>query len=171
MRRFIFRLYTSHPEETIQPPQTTVLSLAPRSRSIPQMPSNNLTCLSALLIDKLRTKHLDHDMQWTYGSFIDDVPRRLEHSEALAAATNALMWAHPRTADLSFSISQQQMQSYVAALQATRLALLRPSEAHSVNTMCAIYFLWVCQVSIQSMWGSFELENVLTSKATDRHPW
>lgn len=171
MRRFLFRLYTSHPKEKIQPPQSTVLSLAPRNRSIPQIPSNNLTSLSALLVDKLRTKHLDFDMQWTYGSFLDDVPKRLEHSEALAAATNALMSAHPRTADPSFSISQQQMQSYVAALQATRLALLRPSEAHSTNTMCAIYFLWVCQVNIQSMSGSFELENVLTSTATGRHPW
>lgn len=159
----MFRLYANQPEEMIQPLRLEILPLPPTSCSIPRALSNDLTSLSALYIDKIRTKHLDCDRSWTYGNFMADVPKRFEHSPALAAATNALMCVHPRATDSSFSLSQRQMQSYVAALQATRLELLRPSEAHSVNTMCAIYFLWVCQVSTQSMLEPFvELENFLT---------
>lgn len=76
---------------------------------------------------------------------MDEIPKRLEHSRALAAAADAFMLATPRT-DISYTLSRQRLRSYSAALRATRLALLNRSEAQSPLNMCAIYFLWACQV-------------------------
>lgn len=79
---------------------------------------------------------------------MDEIPRRTSHSVALAAATEAFMLALP-CAETSHTLSQRRLRSYTAALGATRLALLHPTEAYTLNTLCAVYLLWICQVSIE----------------------
>jgi len=109
------------------------------------MPSSQKCTITALLVSKLRTQSLRYDINWAHGPFLDELPKRIEHSEALAAATAAFMLAVPR-ATFPFDLSRQRLRSYTAAVKATRLALLNSTEAYSLNTMCAVYFLWVVQV-------------------------
>lgn len=113
--------------------------------SILQMPSNALTKLSASLVDRLQFGNPGSGINWSSGTFIYDLPKRLEHSDALVAATHAFILSCP-CVDATYSLSQQRLRSYVSALKSTRLALTNTEEACSLDTMCAIYLLWVCQV-------------------------
>jgi hypothetical protein len=137
-KRFIFKIH-----------DTSKLYLY-RSRqpgtAISQMPSSASTTVSMSLVNKLETRHLRSEINWTLG-FMDNLPRRVGHSEALAAATEAFMLAIP-CRDVSYTLSQRRLRSYTAALTATRLALLTPVEAYSLNTLCSVYLLWICQVPI-----------------------
>jgi hypothetical protein len=101
--------------------------------------------VSMSLVDKLQTRYLESDINWV-GSFMNEMPRRLSHSQALADATEAFMLAIP-CADVSHTLSLKRLRSYTVALHATRLALSHPLEAFSVNSLCAVYLLWICQVS------------------------
>lgn len=106
--------------------------------------------VSMSLANKLGTRHLRFEINWAHGSFMDEIPKRLGHSEALAAATDAFMLSLP-CEDVSYTLSRQRLRSYTAALTAVRLALLQPAEAYSINTLCAVYLLWLCQVCISMM--------------------
>ena len=101
--------------------------------------------VSMSLINKLQTRHLKFEINWAHGGFMDEIPRRLSQSQALAAATEAFLLAVP-CADVSHTLSRRRLRSYTLALQTTRLALSHPSEAYSLNTLCAVYLLWICQV-------------------------
>ena len=113
--------------------------------AISQMPSSPTMAVSMSLVNKIQTRHLRFEINWVHGSFLDEVPRRLSHSQALAAATEAFMLSIP-CADLSHTLSRRRLRSYTSALYATRLALSQPVEAYSLNTLCAVYLLWICQV-------------------------
>ena len=104
--------------------------------------------VSMSLINKLQNRQSKFEINWAHGSFMDEIPRRTSHSVALAAATEAFMLALP-CAETSHTLSQRRLRSYTAALGATRLALLHPTEAYTLNTLCAVYLLWICQVSIE----------------------
>lgn len=117
----------------------------PKDPEISRMPSSPTLTLSTAFVDKLQRNDLRQDINWAHGPFMDEIPKRLEHSRALAAATDAFMLATPCT-DVSYTLSRQRLRSYSAALRATRLALLNRSEVQSPLNMCAIYFLWACQV-------------------------
>jgi hypothetical protein len=108
------------------------------------MPSSASTKVCMSFVDKLETRHMRFEFNWALG-FMDDLPRRVGHSEALAAATEAFMLAIP-CRDASYTLSRRRLRSYTAALTATRLALLTPVEAYSLNTLCSVYLLWICQV-------------------------
>ena len=101
--------------------------------------------VSMSLVNKIQTRHSRFEINWARGSFLDDVPRRLMHSPALAVATEAFMLAIPST-EVSHTLSRRRLRSYTSALYATRLALSHPVEAYSMNTLCAVYLLWICQV-------------------------
>jgi hypothetical protein len=101
--------------------------------------------LSMSLVDKIQNRHSRFEINWAHGSFLDDVPRRLSHSQALAAATEAFMLSIP-CADVPHTLSRRRLRSYTSALYATRLALSHSVEAYSINTLCAVYLLWICQV-------------------------
>ena len=115
--------------------------------TIPRAPSSPRCTISKLLVSNLRTQNLRYDINWAHGPFLDELPKRLEHSEALTEATAAFMLAVPRSR-IPFDLARQRLRSYTAAMKATRLALLNPAEAYSLNTMCAVYFLWVVQVCV-----------------------
>lgn len=140
LKRFIFKTHNiSKLNQSSQP-----------DSSISQMPSSTSMAVSLSLVSKLETRHLRFEMNWAHGSFMDDIPERLDHSKALATATEAFMLAIP-CAEVSHTLSRDRLRAYTAALTATRLALLHPVEAYSSNTLCAVYLLWVCQVCISTM--------------------
>jgi hypothetical protein len=113
---------------------------------MPQMPSSVSMSVSLSLADKIETRHARLDINWAHGTFMDGIPRTLGHSVALAAATAAFMLAIP-CEDVSHTLAQRRLRSYTAALTATRLGLLDPVDAYSLNTLCAVYLLWISQVS------------------------
>jgi hypothetical protein len=135
MQRFIFKTHD-------------ISKLVNSSRpdlAISQMPSSPAMAVSMSLVNKIQTRHLKFEINWAHGSFLDEVPRRLSHSQALAAATEAFMLSTP-CAGVSHTLSRRRLRSYTSALYATRLALSHPVEAYSLNTLCAVYLLWICQV-------------------------
>jgi hypothetical protein len=139
LKRFIFKEYNTNTLNVTQSRQS--------GAAISQIPNSSSTKVSMSLINKLETRHRRFEINWAHGSFMDDLPRRVDHSEALAAATEAFMLAIP-CANVSYTLSRRRLRSYTAALTATRLAILHPVEAYSLNTLCSVYLLWICQVPI-----------------------
>ena len=135
MQRFIFKTHDMSKLVTSCQPEL----------AISQMPSSPAMAVSMSLVNKIQTRHSRFEINWAHGSFLDDVPRRISHSQALAAATEAFMLAIPCT-DVSHTLSRRRLRSYTSALYATRLALSHSVEAYSLNTLCAVYLLWICQV-------------------------
>lgn len=144
MQRFRFCAYTKERRKTYTSNRNKVLrnhqSILPS-----QVPENSSSVVSFLLGDRMQGRKMGFGVHLAHGSFIDDLPRRLAHSEALTAAAEAVIAAMPNW-DVSWSLSQWRLRSYTTALKAARLALSHTFEAHSTNTMCAIYLLWICQV-------------------------
>lgn len=126
--------------------------------AISQMPSSPAMAVSMSLVNKIQNRHLKFEINWAHGSFLDEVPRRLSHSQALAAVTEAFMLSVP-CADVTLTLSRRRLRSYTSALHATRLALSHPVEAYSLNTLCAVYLLWICQVCRHSV-VELRLQNV-----------
>lgn len=140
LKRFIFKSHNMSKLNTSSQPDN------PNS----QMPSSTSMAVGLSLVSRLETRHQRFEMNWAHGSFMDEIPKRLDHSKALATATEAFMLAIP-CAEVSHTLSRQRLRAYIAALTATRLALLHPVDAFSSNTLCAVYLLWVCQVCTSTM--------------------
>lgn len=102
--------------------------------------------LLALLISKLSVKDLRYDIVWAYGPLMSDIPKRLGHSAALDAATTALTLTLPPSTHARRQPQAHALHSYTEALEAMRLALADPVQSNSIDTMCAAYFLLLCQV-------------------------
>lgn len=136
-QRFVFKTYGVDHLKKLGSAES---SISQTPRSSPDM------AVSMSLINKLQNRQSRFEINWAHGSFMDEIPRRTNHSVALAAATEAFMLALPCT-EVSHTLSQRRLRSYTAALGATRLALLHPDEAYTLNTLCAVYLLWICQVS------------------------
>lgn len=86
-----------------------------------------------------------------YGNFVREIPRRLGTNEALDAAvgtlTTALPLVHTRQQ------SAELYHKYVEALQSLRVCLGDPAKAASPNTLCALYFVIICQVNYSLFLG------------------
>jgi len=117
------------------------------SRVIQQMPSNALESFTALLVSKVSVKDPRYDVGWAYGPFLSGVPKRLGHSVALDAATEAFVLSLPPVSHHRKQPDSSVLESYIVALEATRIALADPVQSKRVDTLCAAYFLLVCQVS------------------------
>jgi hypothetical protein len=112
---------------------------------IQQMPPNALESLTALMVSKISVKDPRYDVGWAYGPFLAGVPKRLGHSVALDAATEAFVLSLPPTTHHRKHPDPSVLQSYIVALEATRIALADPVQRRNVDTLCAAYFLLVCQ--------------------------
>jgi hypothetical protein len=117
-----------------------------RSQSIYRMPSSSNESISALMVMKLSIADPRYDIKWAYGPFLDGIPTRLGHSNALDTATRALMLTLSLSPDARKNPSAGVLCSYSVAIEATRRALSQPEKAQCMMTMCATYFLLLCQV-------------------------
>lgn len=115
---------------------------------IQQIPPNALDSLTALMASKLSVKDPRYDVGWAYGPFLAGVPQRLGHSIALDAATEAFVLSLPPISNHRRQPDSSALESYIVALEATRNALADPVQCKNIDTLCAAYFLLVCQVSI-----------------------
>ena len=120
---------------------------------IQHMPPNPLESLTALMVSKISVKDPRYDVGWAYGPFLAGVPKRLGHSIALDAATEAFVVSLPPSSHHRKHPDSSALQSYIVALEATRIALADPVQSTNIETLCAAYFLLVCQVSITILYG------------------
>jgi hypothetical protein len=110
-------------------------------------PCNNLTLLTHAFVDTMKlSTDLRYNLAWTYGFFLEDVPRRLGSNEALDTSADALASAH-----LSYCthrvVSVEVLRKYSNALSKLRICLDDPMKACTSDTLCAVSLLLICQVS------------------------
>jgi hypothetical protein len=113
---------------------------------------------TALMVHKLSIKDLRYDVGWAFGPFISDIPKRLGRSVALDTATQAFVLSLPPSPHARRHPESDALESFTAALKATRLALAHPTELKSINTLCATYLLLICQVCSYSPYLLYTLE-------------
>lgn len=148
VQRFVFVDETAPKDEARRLVQSNRRRLERSSnRVIQQVPPNALESLTALMASKISVKDPRYDIGWAYGPFLSGVPKRLGHSFALDAATKAFVLSLPPSSYHRKHPDSSVLQSYVVALEATRIALADPIQSKSIDTLCAAYFLLVCQVS------------------------
>ncbi|KAJ5414734.1 hypothetical protein N7509_001361 [Penicillium cosmopolitanum] len=104
-----------------------------------QVPENEL---ASSLIGTLNITDIRYALEY-YGYFLKDIPRRLGSSSALDAAVKALVTAYPYFHDRDFP--PEALMYYGRSLRSLRDTLDDPTEARSVNTLCAVYLITICQ--------------------------
>ena len=136
------------------------MTLAPRSRSrsteeekcsieIPRTyPSNSMTSLMNSFVGAIkRSTDLRYNMWWSFGIFLEDVPRRLGSNEALDRAVDAVTTAHAGFCTHQ-PVSTKALAKYSYALKTLRVYLDDPLQASASSTLCAVMILLLCQTFI-----------------------
>lgn len=130
----------------------TVIPARPRSSRAPDSPpmstvsltpSNELNLVTSSFLSALQVTDPRYDLS-TYGDFLKDIPRRLGHHRVLDASTHALVSTFPVVR--SRQMSTEGLKAYVESLNALRVCLNDPTQAHSAHILCAVYLLMICQV-------------------------
>jgi len=118
------------------------------SRSLSRTPSNGQSLLANVLVSKLKAKDdLRYHLTWTYGSILEDIPKRLGTNAALDTAVNALVCAHTHHAATQGALpDSESLTKYIHAVKTLRHCLDDPVKAREANTLCAIYLLMICHV-------------------------
>jgi hypothetical protein len=124
------------------PPESQTKAIAKLGR-----PSFALTSEATLLTSSfafnLEVKDPRFDLS-CYGIFLPEVPKRLGSHPALDASASALISAYPCV--YKQPPSREALMKYGRALRILRLSLDVPDSSKIVETLCAIYFLLICQV-------------------------
>ena len=108
-------------------------------------PSNELSLLASALIKAIhRSTDFRYNLWWSFGMFLEDVPRRLGTNEALDRAIDAVTCAH-----VGFCVGRvgtvEALTKYSQALRTLRVYLDDRVHAQSSNTLCAVMVLLICQ--------------------------
>jgi len=111
------------------------------------MPSCEQSRLAMSVIDKIKpTVRISHNLAWTYGDYLNDLPRRLGTNMALDSATEAFLFAVQRSLNRADVPAQSVLERYGLALTALRTCLDDPVKAREPETLGAILMLMNCQV-------------------------
>ncbi|KAJ5513411.1 transcriptional regulator family: Fungal Specific TF [Penicillium fimorum] len=139
--------------------QNNQMTLASRLRSaeekysfeIPRAcPGNRMTSLTSLFVGAIkRSTDLRYNMWWSFGIFLEDVPRRLGSNEALDRAVDAVTTAHAGFCTHQ-PVSVEALAKYSYALKTLRVYLDNPFQASDSSTLCAVMILLVCQTFMGS---------------------
>ncbi|CAI7564620.1 unnamed protein product [Penicillium crustosum] len=86
-------------------------------------------------------------MWWSFGLFLEDIPRRLGSNEALDRAVDAVTTAHAGFCTRQ-PVSTEALAKYSCALKTLRVYLDNPLQASASSTLCAVMILLVCQTFI-----------------------
>ena len=100
---------------------------------------------------------LRFNLAWSF-PFLEQLPQRLGRSAALDAAAKAVVAAHSSHCVSRRQVSPNVLVEYSRALTQLRLALGNTMTAQSLETLCAIKLLLICQVGSTklSLGGSSE---------------
>ncbi|THC92721.1 hypothetical protein EYZ11_007798 [Aspergillus tanneri] len=116
-------------------------SLSPSK--VPHSPSSEGTATASALVTILDITDVRYELTY-YGEFLKDIPRRLGTNDVLDASVTALTYAYPslRTSQPS----PEALNKYVNALKTLRLGLQDPVKMRTMEALCGIYLIVVCQV-------------------------
>jgi hypothetical protein len=89
---------------------------------------------------------LKFNLAWAFGPFLELLPQRLGRSAALDAAANATIAAHSSYCSSRHLVSPNTLVVYSRALTQLRLDLNEVVTAQSLETLCAVKLLLICQV-------------------------
>ncbi|KAJ5081657.1 transcriptional regulator family: Fungal Specific TF [Penicillium alfredii] len=122
-------------------PTSNIVAVGPST-----CPSNNLTLLTNAFVGSIkRSTDLRYNLWWSFGMFLEEVPRRLGSNEALDRAVDAVTSAHANFCARR-TMSVNTLSKYSRALVALRNCLDDSGTAQSSNTLCAVMILLVCQI-------------------------
>ncbi|KAA8642880.1 uncharacterized protein ATNIH1004_009639 [Aspergillus tanneri] len=115
-------------------------SLSPSK--VPHSPSSEGTATASALVTILDITDVRYELTY-YGEFLKDIPRRLGTNDVLDASVTALTYAYPslRTSQPS----PEALNKYVNALKTLRLGLQDPVKMRTMEALCGIYLIVVCQ--------------------------
>lgn len=98
-----------------------------------------------MLVSALEVTDLRYSLS-CYGDFLSHVPSRIGKSDALDASVKALVTTLPY--QYNGQMPPGALVSYVDALKTLRLCLNDSKKALTVETLCAIYLIMICQVKL-----------------------
>ena len=125
--------------------RTNTLQKSDVPTKVQKLLSSDVTWLANSLISGLEVKDPRFDLA-CYGTFLPKIPQRLGTHPALDASASALVCAYP--AVYSRQPSREALTKYGHALSVLRTSLDKSSPENVVETLCAIYFLLICQVCV-----------------------
>jgi hypothetical protein len=129
--------------------RTTVAIRSSRSAvdKVSAVPNNELTLLGIAFSDMIKpSTDLRYNLAWSYGVFLEDVPRRLGTNAALDASANAVVAAHSSYCSCR-GPSPDALRKYSLALSKLKDCLDDVAKARTSETLCAVMLLLICQVS------------------------
>ena len=149
-----------------EPLQTVVTEFTQSPPSIRSFPTNEHTYRVSTFIDMLNpARGVRYNIAWSYGDYLFEIPNRLGRSEALDAAADALVAACERFSSSKLNRTSSFLEKYVEAVRTLRVCLDDHMQATSVETLCAVMLLLICQVSrkfLNSLVYADEVEDVRT---------
>lgn len=158
-QRYKFKQVRAGPPGQAAEKRSSQSSASSSVRSLSRTPSNEATSTLTEFVHKLEVQDIRFDLVWAYGGLLREIPKRLGTNSALDAAVSAMT---STAADLAAGYkSPEALVRYGQALTALRTCLGNPVTAQSSSTLCAIYLIWICQVSA-SIGGA----NTLTDACT-----
>ncbi|CAG8892680.1 unnamed protein product [Penicillium egyptiacum] len=111
-------------------------------------PGNGMTSLTNSFVGAIkRSTDLRYNIWWSFGIFLEDVPRRLGSNEALDRAVDAVTTAHAGFCTRQ-PASVEALAKYSYALKTLRVYLDDPLQASASSTLCAVMILLICQIFI-----------------------
>ena len=126
----------------VSPPLTTFMLTPSRS---PSSEAQSLATRFTRLIDG--STDVRFNLEFMYGDFVNDVPSRLGANIALDAVAALLINAHSEVCTGHRQISIKTISLYSTALASLRTCLGTYESASSIETLCAVLLLLLCQVS------------------------
>ena len=120
--------------------EVAVVSLSPEIEHI----CNEVSSLQTAVGHALQSENVSYDLS-LWGKFLVQVPSRLGHNAALDASAKALVSCYD-----GFRVgitSLGAIEEYSEALAVLRKSLSNEQEATSLNIICAVYMMIICQVS------------------------
>ncbi|KGO69233.1 YjgF/Yer057p/UK114 family [Penicillium italicum] len=111
-------------------------------------PGNSMTSLTNSFVGAIkRSTDLRYNLWWSFGLFLEDVPRRLGSNEALDRAVDAVTTVHAGFCTRQ-PVSAEALTKYSYALKTLRVYLDDPLQASASSTLCAVMILLICQTFI-----------------------
>ncbi|KAJ6783723.1 hypothetical protein PWT90_05473 [Aphanocladium album] len=119
-------------------PTSSLISLSP-------CPSNEGDTLASSFLSMIGpSTDRRFNLVWTYGAFLQNVPQRLGHNTALDVAAQALVASH-RDFSLRRPVTADSLVKYSDAIRALTRSINDPATSHSLETVCAVLLLTMCQ--------------------------
>ena len=135
----------STPHKVNAPAQAESSVLRSTLKLSPRVPSSQMIRDASGFASALQVTDVRFELG-IYGPFLAEIPRRLGRSEALDASVRSLTTVYPSVHSHQFT--SDMYKSYGEALRHLRAALGDSSTATSVDTLCAVYLVMICQVRV-----------------------